>query len=228
MTQQKPLVLQHLENISWRVMEEYPEIVKGLIRGRAGIYVLYRKDKLYYVGLARNLMGRLKTHLKDRHHGAWDRFSVYLTVLDEHMKELESLLLRITAPSGNKTGGKFAKSMNLYPKLNEAMKEFDADRRARLLGGHIAKQRRRAKTKHVQGLIPLVGVVEHGAVLKAQYKGIKFRAILRRDGKIRYKNMLYNAPKEAAFAATGRNLDGWKFWQYKEGSEWVPLSAIRE
>lgn len=228
MTQQKQLVVEHLEDISWHVMEEYTEIVKRLIRGRSGIYVLYRKDKLYYVGLARNLMGRLKTHLKDRHHGAWDRFSVYLTVLDEHMKELESLLLRITNPSGNKTGGKFAKSMNLYPKLNEAMKEFDADRRARLLGDHIAKQRRRAKTRHAQGLIPLAGIVEHSTVLKAQYKGIMHRAILRRDGKINYRNVLYNAPKDAVYAVTGKNLNGWKFWLYKEDSKWVPLSAIRE
>ena len=80
MAKKKHLVIQHMEDISWRVMEEYPQVVKELIKGKAGIYALYRKRKLYYVGLATNLMGRLKTHIKDRHHGAWDRFSVYLTV----------------------------------------------------------------------------------------------------------------------------------------------------
>ncbi len=37
-----------------------------MIRRRAGIYVLYRRDKLYYVGLAGNLMGRLKGYLQAR------------------------------------------------------------------------------------------------------------------------------------------------------------------
>jgi hypothetical protein len=40
-------------------------------------------------------MGRLKGHLRDCHKGLWDRFSVYLTSDAEHIKELESLLLRI-------------------------------------------------------------------------------------------------------------------------------------
>ena len=84
----KRLVTQHLEGISWRVLEEYPEIVRKLIRRQAGVYALYRRNKLYYVGLASNLMGRLKSHLRDRHNGAWDKFSVYLTVRDEHIKEL--------------------------------------------------------------------------------------------------------------------------------------------
>lgn len=56
--------------------------------------------------------------MKDRHYGSWDRFSVYLTLRDEHIRELESLLLRIVKPQGNKQGGKFVKSQNLHPVLN--------------------------------------------------------------------------------------------------------------
>ena len=42
-----------------------------MIKRRAGVYALYRKqEKLYYVGLASNLMGRSKAHLRDRHTGA--------------------------------------------------------------------------------------------------------------------------------------------------------------
>jgi hypothetical protein len=69
-----------LEHISWRVLDEYPEVIRRLIRTKSGIYALYRGHRLYYVGLADNLMGRLKGHLRDRHRGLWDRFSVYLTV----------------------------------------------------------------------------------------------------------------------------------------------------
>ena len=108
----KRLVTEHLENVSWQVLDDYPEIIKSIIKKRAGVYALYKADELYYVGLASNLMARLKTHLKDRHKGAWNRFSVYLTLRDEHIRELESLLLRIVNPEGNKIRGQFVKSQN--------------------------------------------------------------------------------------------------------------------
>jgi hypothetical protein len=104
------LLHQHLEDISWRVVETYPVVVRELIRRRAGVYVLYRGRNLYYVGLASNLMGPLKSHIRDRHRGLWDRFSVYLTANHDHIKELESLILRIGRPSGNKISGHFAGS----------------------------------------------------------------------------------------------------------------------
>ena len=90
MSSNKNLVVQHLENISWEVLGKYPDVVRTFIKGKAGVYALYKNNNLYYVGLAKNLMGRIKQHLKDRHKGSWNRFSVYLTFHDEHMKELES------------------------------------------------------------------------------------------------------------------------------------------
>ena len=64
-----------------------------------------------------NLRGRLAHHLKDRHHDSWNRFSVYLTIGDSHLRELESLILRIVKPAGNKQKGKFAKSEDLRRRL---------------------------------------------------------------------------------------------------------------
>jgi hypothetical protein len=81
-----PLVCQHLENVSREVLEEYQGIVRQYIRRRSGIYALFRRGKLYYVGLAKSLSGRLKQHLRDQHRDSWDRFSVYLTIGDTHMK----------------------------------------------------------------------------------------------------------------------------------------------
>jgi len=145
------LVIEHLEKISWRVLDEYKGIIRELIKGKSGVYALYRRDKLYYVGLASNLMGRLNTHLKDRHKGAWDKFSVYLTVHDEHIRELESLILRITDPTGNKVKGKFTKSYNLIRKLNNSIREYDSEKRAELLGDWIAKGRHRRKAQKAWG-----------------------------------------------------------------------------
>ncbi len=77
-----------------------------MIRGYAGVYALYKGEKLYYVGLANNLMSRVNHHLKDRHRGMWDRFSVYLTTDNAHMRPLEALMLRVINPVGNKVKGK--------------------------------------------------------------------------------------------------------------------------
>src|SRR5579872_6150739 len=95
-------VCEHLENISRDALEEYQAILRSYVRRRQGIYALYRKGKLYYIGLATNLRNRLNNHLKDHHANSWDRFSVYLTIGDSHLRELEALAVRIVRPKGNK------------------------------------------------------------------------------------------------------------------------------
>src|SRR6266849_8532644 len=113
MRKRKPLVWQHLENVSRDLLEQNQEIVRHHLRHRQGVYALYRRGEIYCVGLAGNLRSRLAHHLKDRHHESWDRFSVYLTIGDSHLRALESLILRIVKPAGNKLKGKFAKSEDL-------------------------------------------------------------------------------------------------------------------
>ncbi len=74
MTKRAQLVSQHLENISSEALDKYQDVIRSYVRGRQGIYALYRRNKLYYVGLASNLRNRLKHHLRDRHKGIWDRY----------------------------------------------------------------------------------------------------------------------------------------------------------
>lgn len=225
---QKHLVIQHLENISGKVLDEYPEIIKLIIKGKAGIYSLYNREKLYYIGLASNLMGRLNTHLKDRHRGRWDRFSVYLTRHNEHMKELESLLLRITHPSGNKVGGKFIKSQNLRSDIYKLIKASNEDQIALLMGGAFAQRRRIRKLKIGKGLGDLAGIVEKRKLLKAVHKGKRYFATLRKDGTIGYKGEKYNSPTAVAKVVTGRVVNGWHFWLIKnEKNKWVKLAELR-
>ena len=71
------LVHEYLERVSGEVLEQknYRSALTGMIKGHEGIYVLYQNDRLYYVGLASNLMGRVKQHTKDRHSGQWDRLA---------------------------------------------------------------------------------------------------------------------------------------------------------
>ena len=67
MAKRRSLVRQHLENIAGTVLEDYQHIIRDYVRGMQGVYALYRRGRLYYVGLASNLRNRLKAHLKDKH-----------------------------------------------------------------------------------------------------------------------------------------------------------------
>ncbi len=197
-----------------------------MIRGRFGVYALYKRGRLHYVGLAKNLNARLKTHLGDRHRGSWDRFSVYLTFDAEHMRELESLLIRIAKPTGNRVIGGFAGSTSLFRRLNEQIKEIDADRRAAILGGAVARRRRRAKVSR-KGKLSLAGFSERHSPLRARYKGRTIRASLRTDGTIYFQRKIYPSPSAAGRAAIGRACNGWAFWKYKEKGKWVALRSLR-
>ena len=58
------------------------------MRGYSGIYLLYRRKTLYYVGLASNFLWRLKTHaMRDRHAGKWDRLIIYRIKHVRYLKE---------------------------------------------------------------------------------------------------------------------------------------------
>jgi hypothetical protein len=52
-----PLVSQYLEQISSEVFDDYQQLLRQYVRNRHGVYALYRREKLYYVGLAKDLRG---------------------------------------------------------------------------------------------------------------------------------------------------------------------------
>jgi hypothetical protein len=86
------LVYAHLENVSRGLLEQHPDVVRDFIGRNPGVYALYRRNTLYYVGLATALRHRLKAHIKNRHGNSWDSFSVYLTIKDQHLREIEARL----------------------------------------------------------------------------------------------------------------------------------------
>ncbi len=95
-------------------LAEYVNAPGSKQKGR-GIYVLYAKDRVYYIGLSkRSLRSRLRRHaLRDRHRGKWDNFSFYRVGRTKYIKDIESLLLRVVKPKGNKVLGRFKKKYNL-------------------------------------------------------------------------------------------------------------------
>ena len=119
----RPIVVGHLEKISSKVFDRYRKQITDMIRGNYGVYSLYRRDKLYYIGLATDFRRRINQHLKDRHKGKWNYFSLYLIRKIDNLREIEALLVRIGKPGGNKQKGKLKRSKNLRPRLKRLLSE---------------------------------------------------------------------------------------------------------
>jgi hypothetical protein len=231
MSKRASLVCQHLENISREALEKYQDIIRQYVRRRQGVYALYRRGKLHYVGLASNLRSRLAHHLKDRHRDSWDRFSVYLTIGDSHLKELESLILRIVKPIGNKLKGKFQKSDDIRRRFARDVRSYQHNELISLLGKKILEEEEEEEGEFYEGRKPVLGKYIEGPMkLRARYKGKILSARVRRNGLIRFRGKIYSSPSQAgAVACKRRTCNGWTFWQYERApGDWIPLNELRK
>lgn len=225
----EPLVHAHLERVSRNLLDKHPEIVRQFIGRNAGVYALYRKNRLYYVGLATKLNWRLKAHSKNRHGGSWDRFSIYLTIKDQHLREIESLLLQIAKPSGNKIGGKPSGSKDMRRWIRSAIRQkhmLEDDS----LFGRERKQKATAKRRDKRSeKSEILRLLPNGAHLRGTNRGTTYKAKVRRDGQVRYDGFNYTSLSKAASAALKRPTNGWWFWQVERGRRnWVRLKEIRK
>jgi hypothetical protein len=221
------LVFAHLERVSKDLLIDHPDIVRELIGRNAGVYALYRKNKLYYVGLASALRNRLTAHGKNRHGNSWDHFSVYLTIRDQHLREIEALLLRITRPPGARQTGKLAQSRDMKRQITRAIRTKQAKHLSSLFDWRQAREDSDKPTK-VRGESALVRLLPSGAKLRADYKGKTYRARVRQDGTVRYLGANYESLSHAGKAVVGRAVNGWWFWKIERGKgNWVRLTNIR-
>lgn len=231
---QLPLVTEYLEDLHRRAFDEHRNVMDKLSRRRHGVYALYKRGRLYYVGLAKDLRNRVKTHLKDQHAKKWDTFRLYLTIDNKHMRELESLLIRIANPEGNKRGGRFAKASNLRKKFKRLVDEEHkarveslygprnrAEARAARLAAKLSKRTRRGADR-------FAGLVSRTIEVRWKYKGKVHKARFRKDGKLRYKGRLYDTPTDATPTICKHRYNGWHVWRYQRSpSSWVLLKELR-
>ncbi|TAN43338.1 MAG: DUF4357 domain-containing protein [Nitrospirae bacterium] len=224
------LVCQHLENISRDALEKHQTTITSHVKGKHGIYALFRRGRLNYVGLASDLRNRLKTHLRDRHASTWDRFSIYLTVNNDHLRDLEALVLKIATPEGNRKPGTFARSENIMSAFKQDIENKHQQEMDHLLG---RKNTAPVLPKQIVGKITrapsLAAYVKRPVKLRMTYKGTLYKAIVRQDGTILYKGQLYNSPSHAAHAIIKRSVNGWVTWKYQQTpGEWVLLDKLRK
>ena len=95
--------------------------LREIMRRYAGLYALYRRNRLYYIGLTTNLLGRIKWHLKDRHAGKWDRFIIFRIQKVRYLKDIETLIHQLVDTRGNRNKGKVPKDADLNRILREVL-----------------------------------------------------------------------------------------------------------
>jgi hypothetical protein len=121
----EPLVLAHINGLSVLVIENHRACFRRFLgRGRTGIYVLRKNQDIFYVGLASSLRGRLDDHLKDHLKGKWDEFDLYILRKGKtkYLKELETLLIRVARPAGNRQKRpKFVRHNNITKKFRQEL-----------------------------------------------------------------------------------------------------------
>lgn len=229
------LVTQHLEHVAAELLEDhhYQQMIRDHIKHKHGVYALYDGSTLYYVGLASNMSQRLRQHLKDRHQGLWDRFSIYITRTDRHMRELEALLLRIVKPDGNRQVGKLKGSNNLKTQLARELREHHRNVVKNLVGSRAQKT-----TKEPNGIknnthreeATLSQYVSKSFMMRSEYNGYDvYRARVLKSGWIKYNGYHYSSPSTPASEIRGGNTNGWQFWKYRnQEGNWVPLGKLRK
>lgn len=215
------LVTQSLEHISKDVFSKYASLITQLVEKSSGVYALYDEDELYYVGRATQLRRRVKQHLKDRHDASWTHFSIYLISKDEHIGEIESLLVRIANPKGNTVKPKGKDSRVMRKQLEKLIKQKHKEELAGLLSKGIAKATDKDSRKK-----SLKGLVSKRTRIYRTRKGKEHKAILTPAGTIIFKGKKYSSPTAAAKVATKwASVNGWRFWYIRnDKNEWVRLA----
>ena len=225
----KPIVEAYLERIGQKVFKDFSSVITKLIKGHQGIYALYKKDKLYYIGLASNLKNRIKHHLNDKHKNCWTHFSLYIISKQEHIKEFESVILRIAYPKGNSVKGKLSRANNLRPLLKKRLKAEWEKQINGIIGGK-EKTVKKTKTKKTNSDNPLRGLFRHYQPIYCTYKGKAYKANVFKSGSIKLNGQLYSTPSGAAKAIVDtRTVNGWTFWKYKDKSgKIVPINNLKK
>lgn len=211
------LISAYIENLRREALVQHLREIKNYSKDKHGIYALYKGTKIYYVGLARSLSVRIKQHLQDRHGGNWDSFSLYITSEQTFLRELESVILRILQPKGNKAKGKLKSAYDLKGDLLRELEEKQKAEREFLLGKRDSKRPTVQIEKLKEGQTDLVAYGLVSMAIYASYKGKTFKAHIDKDGWIRFKGKKYPSLSSAGNAVRKQpTTNGWDFWKIKD------------
>ena len=222
----KPLIINRLENVSKDVFKKYYQQITDLVGSSPGIYALYDGSELYYVGRSNELRRRVKHHLFDRHLASWTHFSLYLARREDHIHEIESLLVRISNPKGNRVIPRGRSTGALVRSLRSMIREHQKEELSGLFQDKHAAGRVVRRKAASRGSASLEGLVSKRTKLYRTYKGKEYTAALSPNGFITFAGRRFKSPTAAAKAVVRRKtaINGRAFWYIKDASgQWVRL-----
>ena len=224
----RSLVIHRLENVSKAVFKKFYSLITELIGSSPGIYALYDGNELYYVGRSTALRKRVRHHLRDRHFASWTHFSLYLVRKASHIDEIESLLVRIANPKGNRSIPRGRASSAMVKRLKSMVREKQKEEFEELFG--IRKAMQKGTTRQVSQVRKrLNGLVPKRTRLYRTYKGKEYKATLTPTGLIKLGKRRFTSPTAAAMAIVDRSsVNGWTFWYIKDSNgDWIRLSDYK-
>jgi hypothetical protein len=87
-----------------RNKNKYLEDVTGLLRNKAGVYVLYRDDVPYYIGKSKNLYKRLAGYARNpnsKYYNFWNFFTVFVMSNHKYIDDVEGILIKAMPHADN-------------------------------------------------------------------------------------------------------------------------------
>jgi predicted GIY-YIG superfamily endonuclease len=97
--------------------------LREIMRGYAGVYALYRKHRIHYVGLTTDLLGRILGHTKDRLAGKWDHFIIFRIQRVRYLKDIETLMHQLLETKGNRVRGRVPRDADINRVLRKVLAE---------------------------------------------------------------------------------------------------------
>jgi len=210
----KNLITHSLENISKAVFKNYANLITELIGRSPGVYALYDDMGLYYVGKSVDLKGRVHHHIKDRHKASWTHFSLYLLKDERHVNEMESLLIRISNPKGNRVKPKGRTDGIMLKKLKDMVKQKQRQEFSEMFD---LKVKANTKVRRIKSNAT-IGLVKKNTQLFRTYKGKEYKATLTPIGEIRLGKKKFNSPSSAGKSIVKHGCNGWRFWYLKDSN----------
>jgi hypothetical protein len=113
------------KRLPWEILEDpiFKKRLKEIMKDFSGIYALYRRDRLYYVGLTKDLFGRIKGHLKNRHRGKWDSFIIFRIKRVKYLKDIETLITHLVNVPGNRQKGRVPRDADINQILQYILRQ---------------------------------------------------------------------------------------------------------
>jgi hypothetical protein len=96
--------------------------------------------------------------------------------------------------------------------------------------GKTVKSVPRAKRTSYNGKTPVMAKYLNGTGirLRRKYKGQKYKARIREDGKVLFNRVIYSSPTMVGQALCNHAVNGREFWEYeREPGDWVKLEKLR-